>query len=70
MDTLHIKTWIERIGSVIALLCALWALYLEIVASQDYALLNTWWKATFGILVVTWVLAWLVGRYGGAGNSR
>ena len=71
MRAQHIKTWIERVGFTLALLCAAWAMYVEIASNgKDLSLINAWWKVTFGILLLTWVLSWIVGKYSGPKNSN
>ena len=69
MRAQHIKTWIERVGSTLALLCAAWAIYVEVASDgKNLSLINAWWKVTFGILLLTWVLSCIVGNYGGPKN--
>jgi hypothetical protein len=66
----RIKTWIQWVGYPPALICAAMSMYVDLASDgKDLASANLWLRGAFGLLFLTMVASWLVGKYVG-GSSK
>ena len=64
MSKQRVKTWIEYVGSALALLVGCWALYLEIASDGNDPTVIRWFAAATALAFATAAAAWLIGKLG------
>ncbi len=60
------KAWIGYVGGALALLCAAWAMYLDIASGGTDPWVMRWFAAALGIVALAWALSRIVGKRFGA----
>ena len=63
MDRATLKVLIAGVGGALALGCAGWAMYLDIVSDGKDPTVMRWFGGALGLAVLSWALEWIVTKY-------